>query len=151
LTAADAMPDGPRPRVRTFEDGPLEIVGDLTISVPGEAEPVERARAVLCRCGHSSNKPFCDDTHLEVGFRGGGLRELPVRATDRPGAPPRGLHIRPRENGSLAVEGWVHLETEDGRGGWIENVSLCRCGSTGRPPLCDSSHKDGTFTAPGGG
>jgi CDGSH-type Zn-finger protein len=24
----------------------------------------------LCRCGHSANKPYCDDSHLRVGFDG---------------------------------------------------------------------------------
>jgi len=28
---------------------------------------VQNAR--LCRCGHSNNKPFCDNSHLRVGFK----------------------------------------------------------------------------------
>lgn len=43
----------------------------------GETVPTGR-RFSLCRCGHSQNKPFCDDTHLTVGFVG---TETASRAT----------------------------------------------------------------------
>jgi CDGSH-type Zn-finger protein len=33
----------------------------------GEAYEV-RNRVTLCRCGGSSNKPFCDGIHKELGF-----------------------------------------------------------------------------------
>lgn len=43
--------------------GRIPVVG-----IEGEAyEP--RDRVTLCRCGDSGNKPFCDGSHGEVGFR----------------------------------------------------------------------------------
>jgi CDGSH-type Zn-finger protein len=29
---------------------------------------IEDTRLALCRCGQSHNKPFCDNTHRDVGF-----------------------------------------------------------------------------------
>ena len=34
----------------------------------GETLQVEEVTE-LCRCGGSKNKPFCDGTHKEIGFR----------------------------------------------------------------------------------
>ena len=51
-------------------DGPYEVVGAPSLTFSDgrvfETLPVYR----LCRCGASKNKPFCDDSHLEVQFRG---------------------------------------------------------------------------------
>jgi uncharacterized Fe-S cluster protein YjdI len=49
-------------------DGPLLVRGPIRVVQPDGTE--ERLpRAAFCRCGQSSNKPFCDGTHREVGFR----------------------------------------------------------------------------------
>lgn len=46
-------------------DGPLWVRGGIPIvSETGETYEL-RNRVTLCRCGRSSNKPFCDGSHLE--------------------------------------------------------------------------------------
>ena len=53
------------------ENGPLKVSGPIeitdhegnTVSPPGD--PV-----FLCRCGGSTNKPFCDGTQSKIGFQG---------------------------------------------------------------------------------
>jgi uncharacterized Fe-S cluster protein YjdI len=53
--------------VTVTPNGPLVLRGNLRIIRDG-VEIARMDRASLCRCGQSSNKPFCDGTHLEVGF-----------------------------------------------------------------------------------
>jgi uncharacterized Fe-S cluster protein YjdI len=49
-------------------NGPLLVRGRLRVTLPdGRSE--ELTRAAFCRCGQSGNKPFCDGTHREIGFR----------------------------------------------------------------------------------
>ena len=48
--------------------GPLWIRGRVPV-VSAKGEPYEvRNRVTLCRCGASANKPFCDSSHVDVGF-----------------------------------------------------------------------------------
>lgn len=50
-------------------NGPLIVTGDFKIvDSDGNEFPVENQRAALCRCGGSTNKPFCSGTHRELGF-----------------------------------------------------------------------------------
>lgn len=50
------------------EGGPLEVSGSFRI-VNSEGKIIENKETVyLCRCGGSSNKPYCDNTHLRNGF-----------------------------------------------------------------------------------
>ena len=56
--------------IEVRENGPYLITGDLTlVDQSGAAfERPQGSAIALCRCGQSSNKPFCDGTHKRVGF-----------------------------------------------------------------------------------
>jgi CDGSH-type Zn-finger protein/uncharacterized Fe-S cluster protein YjdI len=57
-----------------LKDGPLKVRGPVEIC-SGTGRTINRTQyAKLCRCGGSSNKPYCDDTHLRIGFRSGNSR-----------------------------------------------------------------------------
>ena len=48
--------------------GPLWLRGGVqVVGADGHAYEI-RNRVTLCRCGASSNKPFCDGTHVSIGF-----------------------------------------------------------------------------------
>jgi CDGSH-type Zn-finger protein/uncharacterized Fe-S cluster protein YjdI len=50
-------------------NGPLRVRGNLEIC-SGTGRTVKRTQGeMLCRCGHSQNKPFCDGSHAKVGFQ----------------------------------------------------------------------------------
>jgi CDGSH-type Zn-finger protein/uncharacterized Fe-S cluster protein YjdI len=62
-----AVRDGPL-LVAPERNGPLVISGNLEIC-SGTGRVIDRVtRARLCRCGASRNKPFCDNTHVRIGF-----------------------------------------------------------------------------------
>jgi CDGSH-type Zn-finger protein len=49
-------------------NGPLLVEGNVEI-VSGTGRTMNRlTKVVLCRCGQSSKKPYCDGTHKKVGF-----------------------------------------------------------------------------------
>jgi hypothetical protein len=57
------------PSIAVVADGPLWVRGGVRIE-GADGEPYEvRNRVTLCRCGASENKPFCDGTHKDIGFR----------------------------------------------------------------------------------
>lgn len=49
--------------------GPLMVKGNIHLEGSGEARTLE-GNTAFCRCGASSNKPFCDGSHKEAGFEG---------------------------------------------------------------------------------
>jgi 3-phenylpropionate/trans-cinnamate dioxygenase ferredoxin subunit len=57
--------------IRPKPNGPYLVEGSVDIyDTAGNKIPTEdRPKIALCRCGASSNKPFCDGTHSKIGFQ----------------------------------------------------------------------------------
>jgi CDGSH iron-sulfur domain-containing protein 3 len=55
--------------IKARESGPYLVRGRITLTdAEGNPYTVQGETVVLCRCGGSQNKPFCDGTHRENGF-----------------------------------------------------------------------------------
>lgn len=138
--SSDAAPQVNTVRVR--ENGPLAFEAPLLIA--GAAEGA--ARATLCRCGQSANKPFCDGSHAGVFMATG----EPAAKESQPLEARHGVvEVSPEPNGPLKVAG--NLEVVSGTGRTVNRVTkafFCRCGQSQNKPYCDGSHKAAGFVAP---
>lgn len=55
--------------IKVRESGPYRITGPVTITdADGTPYTLEGESIVLCRCGGSNTKPFCDGSHRDNGF-----------------------------------------------------------------------------------
>ena len=52
------------------ESGPLFVRGSVRMTDADGSALEAPERMALCRCGASSKKPFCDNTHKKIGFTG---------------------------------------------------------------------------------
>ncbi len=67
-------------KITVKTNGPYLVEGATIVDGEGRQFPLEAGKPVaLCRCGASAHKPFCDGTHVKVGFRSEDT-ELPARA-----------------------------------------------------------------------
>jgi len=55
-------------RITARENGPLKLVGPLTLVSADGRVRIAAGEVALCRCGRSKNRPFCDSSHQESGF-----------------------------------------------------------------------------------
>jgi 3-phenylpropionate/trans-cinnamate dioxygenase ferredoxin subunit len=56
--------------IRLSKNGPYIVEGPVEIyDTEGNKITVDKPKMALCRCGASSNKPFCDGTHSQIGFQ----------------------------------------------------------------------------------
>ncbi len=57
-------------RIEVRKNGPLLVHSGITLLNDGEEKSIDSAATAFCRCGASSNKPFCDGTHKKIDFEG---------------------------------------------------------------------------------
>jgi CDGSH-type Zn-finger protein/uncharacterized Fe-S cluster protein YjdI len=126
------------------EDGPVYVKGEIRLSTSQGTS--EETRIALCRCGASKNKPFCDNSHEEAGFKDdGNLGELSLGQGETEtdvleiGLAPNGPLLL---KGPCVVRGTGEDEAQEGVKG-----ALCRCGESKNKPYCDGSHKEAGFQA----
>ncbi|MES2690448.1 MAG: (4Fe-4S)-binding protein [Bacteroidota bacterium] len=56
--------------IEIAQNGPLLVYGNINLKDHHGIETKKNNITALCRCGHSSNKPFCDGSHVKVNFSG---------------------------------------------------------------------------------
>jgi CDGSH-type Zn-finger protein len=70
-------------RIKIIKDGPYLVSGNVSLATAivkadDEGTPVQweigppypdKETYALCRCGQSKDKPFCDGTHVTIGFK----------------------------------------------------------------------------------
>ena len=131
--------------VQVVYNGPLYVQGDLEIEGAEDDMPGIKRRVALCRCGLSSNKPYCDNSHTggkftdfgAVGEQGDGYEQAGGK-----------LKITALKDGPLLLEGNITIIAASGRSAWQgSETALCRCGQSKNKPFCDGSHKETNFQA----
>lgn len=56
--------------VEVTKNGPVLVKSDCEITHSDGRVEIKEKMIALCRCGASTNKPFCDGSHRKVGFEG---------------------------------------------------------------------------------
>ena len=57
------------PMVTVTDNGPYAVTGGIELMGVHFGDGASTEHYTLCRCGASKNKPFCDGSHWNVGFR----------------------------------------------------------------------------------
>ena len=140
----EAIPQSNTVRVRPR--GPLIVRGNVELTL-ADGQTESGTRMALCRCGASSNKPFCDNSHRPMGFDDvGRLADSRLAGEGDEGEGGR-LELRVATGGPLLIRGPVEVTGSASETQCGEKGALCRCGASSAKPYCDGSHKGIDFEA----
>ena len=56
--------------IEPLPNGPLLVYGNITVKDQAGNETKKNKVTAFCRCGASSNKPYCDGSHAKINFQG---------------------------------------------------------------------------------
>ena len=124
-------------------DGPNLATGNLAVITDTGIRKLQSA--MLCRCGRSSDKPFCDGAHVKSGFID--PARMPEAHPESTGIETGPLTIHPLPNGPLRCEGPLAVRGSEGPVARSTKTFLCRCGGSHNKPFCDGTHKRIGFQA----
>jgi CDGSH-type Zn-finger protein/uncharacterized Fe-S cluster protein YjdI len=128
-------------------DGPLYLRGDIEIQNAEGETLLEDTRVAVCRCGESSNKPLCDNSHKEIDFEApASFNEAKLRPTKSGNPSEKKLILKLMDNGPILLEGTyrVHSIANEAVNS-SKGVAMCRCGQSSTKPFCDGTHKEVGF------
>ncbi|GAB5520078.1 MAG: CDGSH iron-sulfur domain-containing protein [Rhodothermales bacterium] len=123
-------------------NGPLYLHGDIEVKNAEGETILHDTRVALCRCGLSSNKPFCDNSHKDGFSADASLGQIKVDEAEADGP----VTITCAANGPLLVRGPLTLHGSNYSAA-CSKTALCRCGLSSNKPLCDGSHRAAGFQA----
>ena len=137
------------PSITPYPNGPY-YVNDIANFANRHGPIRTRPTMMLCRCGASATKPFCDGAHVKIGFSSENPKSPAEGKRDsydelRSGEPGGHPAIFVAPNGPYVVTGGPELRNTRNEGGSTERFALCRCGGSGNKPFCDGSHRHNGF------
>jgi CDGSH-type Zn-finger protein len=129
-------------RIQLQKNGPIYFFGDIEVQDAEGNTLLEDTRFALCRCGGSSNKPACDNSHEKLDWSAGVDADT-SRMPEIDEEKHANLIIKLMDNGPAILEGSYTLESpEIGSYSSDKGIALCRCGASSNKPFCDGTHKD---------
>jgi len=116
--------------------GPLKMTGNITL-VDEDGTVTNTNSLTMCRCGASTNKPFCDDKHLDIEFFDGGA--VTQMSDWMPVNRPQTITVTVVKNGPLKFRGYLRIYNKKGQECITMSGALCRCGKSSKKPFCDNN------------
>lgn len=127
------------------ENGPVFAKGNLVVQDVDGNELMRETRLAFCRCGASSNKPLCDNSHIDANFivdSSYNPERLELEPQEETGGD---LIIKLIENGPFVVEGNYTVKGAVNETKTAKRMSFCRCGASTNKPFCDGTHRQINF------